>query len=192
MSGVITAIRSSPPMSLFNASISGCLILMEPSGATNLGSRNSTTTRARGSAIARRISAIVDGSRRVVCVVRTRDGDVLELHNLLRHAVLENFDLVLLKIGHRLVARRRVHVDADVVDLGRERAWCRRILRGEQRKTKNEKRIESRYHADQQRRTRDTCVSIRFSFSFFVLLTAPEQQSTLDQVLDAVHGIIKP
>ena len=83
-------------------------------------------TRARGSCAARRISFIVDGSRAVVWGRDAAHRYLLELGNLLKDAVFENLDIGLLKVGDGLPIRRRVHIDADVIDFGSEglgRGW---------------------------------------------------------------------
>ena len=64
---------------------------------------------------------------------RAANDHVLETIDLLRCAFVEDFDLVLPQIRHRLAVGCRIHVDADVVDLGAEgfelggRRW---LLRG--------------------------------------------------------------
>ena len=48
------------------------------------------------------------------------DHDVLEPVDFLECAFVEDFDLVLPQIRHRLAVGGRIHVDADVVDFGAE------------------------------------------------------------------------
>src|SRR5439155_17798482 len=61
------------------------------------------------------------------------DLNPLELDDLLRRAILEDLELVLPQIEHRLAVRRGKHVDAHVVGLGAERRTLWWLILGRSR-----------------------------------------------------------
>ena len=168
ISGVITAIRSSPPISLFSASINGRLILKESSGATNLGSRNSTMTRARGSASARRISATSKAPAASFAVAGRRRARARTAQSSAATPSSSSSISLCRRSATGLSSDRRIHIDAHVVDFRGEGARCGRILGGQQRKTKNGKRKSpavtlAKSTARAVRVTRVTLFVLRFS-----------------------------
>ena len=84
--------------------------------------------------VLRRLAHLGDGRRLAARLLRSRAAHehVLEAVDFLGCAFVENFDLVLPQIRHRLAVGGGIHVDADVIDFGAEGfelgGW-RRLLR---------------------------------------------------------------
>ena len=138
MPAVITATRSSPPISWFSDWMSG-LFDVERRAELDVLRVEEKHEEARAHVL-RRLAHLRDRRRLAARLLRSRAAHehVLETVDLLGCAFVENFDLVLPQIRHRLAVGGRIHVDADVIDFGAEglelggRRW---LLRGEWRQT---------------------------------------------------------
>ena len=177
ISGVITAIRSSAPISLFSASIKGARILDCPFSRDE--SRIEEQDDDAGPRILRSAPHFVHRRRLARRGLGPRGAHryLLELGDLLRDAVFENLDIGLLKIGDGLPVRRRVHIDADVVDFGGEGSgdgpggsWA---ASNEKRRTKKEKSPA----VTQTSSTRNAWYARHFSFFVFRFSLPPVQES---------------